>query len=200
MIPGNTLSSQFIDNPYIYPDDLKVSKIKDYEMGGRGLQDASTGLQVQVWTLEVQNGTDAVISSPNTAATKLFSLPSLTEVSLAFDQNMFPFVAYVSQGNAGYYWYDATVSAFKFSSLPTGTKTPRCCLDDKRDLATRNGTSDILLTYLNNANWFFRMQRDRYGVEYFLKDLSSMINPELIKLGMDQEFRVRFKVQDALFQ
>ena len=159
-------------------------------MGGVGLNDPSMGLQYQVWTLDYVGG-QVRITAPNQAApTVLFEAEDITEVSLAFDQNMRPFVAYVQNGEAKFYCWDTATSSVAFTTLPTGSVTPKACLDDKRQ--TQTVLSDIILAYMRDKALYMRKQRDRYQIEYLLAD---NLDAKLVKLGMTDKNRVQFKLQ-----
>jgi hypothetical protein len=205
MIPSNSLSSTLQYAPFQYPDSIPVYNTTDYQMGGIGLSDASQGLQVQAWYLFISGtptNNNVVISAPNTQPTILFSAPNITEISLAFDQNMKPAVAYVSQGNPYFWWYDATIPGYTILNLPVGITNPRCTLDDKRSLEIGLGKSDIILAYINSNNLCFRQERDRYTVEYVLQsNLSTLIpNPTLNKIGMNLKERLQFQIFGNLWQ
>lgn len=205
MLPDHVLSSTLVYGNYLYPDYLYTDGLVDYEMGGVGLSDASTGLLVQVWTATLvgvpgEAGTAVHVSAPNTPDTLLFQRDGITEISLAFDQNMRPFIAFVAAGQATFWWYDATLPGARFTDLPTGSSSPKCTLDDKRPLETLAGTSDILLAYIRTDNLYYREQRDRYTVEYLLSaDLSTkLIAPKVRKLGMNDVSRVQFYLYGSL--
>jgi hypothetical protein len=144
-----------------------------YELGGVGIQNPDQGLMVQLWTVTT-DGSNIYLSAPNQAPFVLLSDLNISDVDLAFDQNMFPFVAYTSNGLVKFYWYDDTIPAFVTSTLLTLAISPRCTLDDKRPQDISN--SDILLTYINlsTMNLCYRAQRDRYNIEYVLQSVSNL--------------------------
>lgn len=190
---------------YIPPDGDTISKLTDVELGGIGLQDPSAGLQVQTWTLTiVLNGLqgDFYLSAPNFPPTLLFSRVNVTWGRLAFDQNMFPIIAYVDQYGAGYYWYDPIVHAYSFVVMDAAVKTPCVSMDDKRDIPTRVGSNDVILAYMKGNGLYYRIQRDRYSTEYLLKnDMTSIIsNPDLWKIGMNEGMRLQFLFHGNLYQ
>lgn len=199
MIPNSSLSQITIPGFWIPPDDLENDSLRDYELGGIDLNDPSFGLRFQVWTLTLMND-DVVISAPTVPLTVLFTRTGITELSLAFDQNMNPFVAFVENGVAKFWWYDTVVSQQVFSSLPANSITPRTCLDDKRE--TQTNSSDIILAYLLNDNLYFRAERDRYSVQYLLK--TGVFNPtsglpaRLKRVGMTDQNRLQFLLQSDL--
>jgi hypothetical protein len=205
MIPDNALSNPTLYAPFQYPDNIPVFNTTDYQLGGVGLSDASEGLQVQAWFLSL-SGTPAsnnvVISAPNTQPIILFSAPDITEISLSFDQNMRPAVAYVSQGNPKFWWYDATIPGYTIINLAAGTVSPRCTLDDKRAIDVSLGLSDIILAYIYNHNLCFRQERDRFTIEYVLyPNIDVLIaNPVINKIGMNAIERLQFQLFGNLYQ
>jgi len=205
MLPDHTLSTTLIYGNYLYPDYLYTDGLIDYELGGIGLSNATSGLMVQVWTATLVGvpgdvGTSVYVSAPNTPDTFLFQMDGITEISLSFDQNMRPFVAFVAAGVAQFWWYDATLPGQRFTLLPVGSTSPKCTLDDKRPLETLVGSSDILITYIKDDNLYYREQRDRYTIEYLLKaDLSTLLlAPRVGKLAMTNKDRVQFYLYGSL--
>lgn len=183
------LSSTNLPGALLAPDDQFRVPTLAQEMGGIGLNNPSQGLRVQVWTLET-DGTNVTVSAPNTPATVLFTGTNITQVDLAFDQNMRPFVAFVENGLARYWWYDTQTAQATFTDL-AGAVTPRCCMDDKRP--TQTNSSDIILAYLRDRNLYMRVQRDRYGTEYLL---ASNAGAALSVIGMGDNLRLHFGVSE----
>lgn len=196
MMPDHVLSTQVILGQYIPPEERDPLKTKDYELGGIALQDPSEGLMYQVWTVRLDINEDTgmgsvYLSAPNTPDTLQFELLGITEVSLAFDQNMNPFIAFVQSGQARFWWYDPTVALQIFTDLPVGARSPKCCLDDKRPLQTELGQSDILLCYINGTTLYLREQRDRYLTEYPLK---TGVTQDIIRIAMTDVNRVQIAI------
>jgi len=163
-MPSPKLSSTVISGDFLFPDGKERSGVKDYELGGVALNDPSQGLQVQEWILSYSN--DDIIVTPQTtgAPTTLFTLAGITEASIAFDQNMDPFVVYVVNEQAYYYWYDPTLPGYVHQQMAADVVNPRCCMDDKRFALVSQ--SDIHIVYLRGDNLYYREQRDRYEVEW----------------------------------
>lgn len=188
MLPNLALSFTPIVGNYLVPDNYLILPLVDYELGGIGLQDPSQGSRYQVWKLEYVSG-HVFISAPNLKRVILFSRPYITDISLAFDQNMNPFVSFTEADQAKYWWFDTTIHAMTFTELPAGSKYPKCCTDDKR--TTQNLSSDIILAYIRDRKLYFRAQRDRFGVEYLLAtDLDARLN----RVGMTDQNRLQFKM------
>ncbi|WP_299589679.1 hypothetical protein, partial [uncultured Microbulbifer sp.] len=167
---------------------LPVRAITDYERGGIALQDPSRGLNVQTWRARVlEDGRAIVLDAQQVRASTVITGVNITEVSLAFDQNMRPVIAYVESGTAKLYWYDSSQDAQVTTSWP-GFITPRVSLDDKRQL--QSSVSDVIFAYLKDGNLYHRQQRDRYGTEYLLA--SNVNSPGLVKIGMSRNLRFQF--------
>lgn len=202
-MPGNALSPTPMPQVFLYPDNIPVFNTTDYQLGGVGLSDASQGFQVQAWFIDIAGpvtNNSVYVSSPNTLPTLLFSQPAITEVSLSFDQNMRPAVAYVSQGNPYFWWFDTTIPGYTIISLPAGSTNPRCTLDDKRSREINIGFSDIILAYIKSNGLYMRQERDRFTVEYFLGSLSAIPGPQLNKIGMNALNRLQFQIFGNLYQ
>lgn len=205
MIPNKVLSTQTFKDDYLVPDNLPTQKLLDYEEGGIGIQNPAEGLRYQTWKLEFI-GANFLLSANNTSPYILFTsedirvykgqtdTPEVTEISLAFDQNMNPFVAFVADDQASYWWFNSVTGKQEFADIPDdddGFKalTPRCCIDDKRKLET--STSDIILAYAQHNKLFFRAERDRYTVAYQLMDNAYLT---VDKVGMNRRGRLQFRV------
>lgn len=186
MIPNKTLASEKVPAPYL--NKRRVGLLEDYEQGGVALQDPSQGLLYQTWRCGV-SGTDIVAYEQDGTPHVLLSAPDVEQVSLAFDQNMQPNVAYVSAGQAYWWWYDTTTQAHNTMTMDSDVVSPRATLDDKR---TRNlGDSDIILAYIRGSGLYYRQQRDRYATEYLL---DANAGPALHDVGMAANLRLQFVV------
>jgi len=203
MIPEDRLSSQAIfsstEVPIPQPGDL-VSR----ELGGVALQDASQGLRVKVWECttiprEPPLLDDVIVYADDVAPVVLFSSLSITQVSLAFDQLMHPFVAFVSNGEAKFFWFDTTIEDNVITDLPAGSTSPRATLDDHREAQT--ASSDIILTYIRDGNLYYRQQRDRYLSEILLyADINSLLPAPYVEyVAMNDVGRLQFKIRGNFY-
>jgi hypothetical protein len=166
---GSYVSSTLMSAAYLSPDNEVKGLLLSKERGGNDLNDPSEGLLVRDWTATYNWQTEEVlIEAPGVAQTVLFIQADVTELSLAFDQNMNPFIAFVTAGVAKFWWYDTDVNDTIITELPAGSVTPRCCLDDKRDY--RDATSDIILCYVHAGALKMRMERERYLDEHIIQD------------------------------
>lgn len=191
-MPDNVLSSGVFTRAYQYPDSVETGERVALELGGIALNDPSQGLQVQTWKAEILNDT-IYVSAENTGRFPKYHGVGLTEVDLAFDQNMRVFLAFVEGGVAKYLWWDTATSQETVSTLPPNAVTPRCCVDDKR--LWQAPTSDIILAYIIDDRLLMRMQRDRYTIEY---ELYTGLNATLNKVGMNVINRLQFRLEPTI--
>ncbi|CAA2366776.1 hypothetical protein [Xanthomonas phage Olaya] len=188
MFNNNTLSTLPVPSAFIEQVSRRTVPLVDYEMGGVNVADASQGLNVKLWKLE-SNGAQMLLSADGVPAIDLFTRPNVSQVALAFDQNMRPHVAFMQEGVAWLWWYDSVAGAMVFSSFP-GVTTPRLATDEKRPNQASN--SDVILAYVRANNLYFRMQRERFQTEHLLK---SAVNAELIAIGMNRGNRLQFRMR-----
>lgn len=194
MIPGHVLSSQVISGYYLSPDNNDVSPVVDFELGGIGLNDITSGRDYQVWQARLHYEAGSAVggiylSAPNIEEFLWYNLKGITEFSFTFDQNMNPFLTYVQNGQAKYYWWDPTIPGYTVASLPVDARSPKCCMDDKRYMET--STSDIVLAYMRGTTLYYREQRDRFTIEYTLK---TGLTGDVLLVGMTRVNRLQFAI------
>jgi len=186
MLPDYVLSTTPSFSPIVGARSYAGSLIVDYEDGGVDIQDTSEGLLYQTWKAAItEDKTTILLSADNKAEYTFITGTEITEVSLTFDQNMNPCVAYVEDGISKFYWYDTSIPSY--DTLIINGSTPKVFLDDKRNSQT--GNSDILLFYLRDDNLYHGVQRDRFLTEYLL---ASDVSSDLISVvGMGKDWRVQ---------
>ena len=188
----DSLSIEPMLAPYAGGRALTLAKTVDYETGGIAVSDPLEGHLVQVWKTQIiNNNTDIELSAELVTPTIIYSGADISEVSLTFDQNMRTTFSFVEGGVSKLRWYDSSVQGFVTTEFDAGVITPRVSLDDKR--ATQMGTNDIILAYIREGNLYFRMQRDRFGVEYLLKEPAN--SSGIIKIGMNTVNRFQFQLR-----
>jgi hypothetical protein len=188
MIPEDILSTTPVPAPIVGARDYPITPTLDFEDGGIGISDPSEGLNYQVWKAVIQDTRNVYLEAANTPRFILYAGEGITEISFTFDQNMRPVLVFVEEGRPKMRWYDSSAGEQVVTLLDKNMVNPRVFLDDKRILET--GKSDIILGYIRANNLYFRMQRDRFGVEYLLK---KKIN-SLHKIGMNSQLRLQFMI------
>ncbi len=199
MIPEERLSTELVYAPFIVPDP-EPSALVSRELGGIALSDPSQGLEIKVWTATVVPGNpDQIqVGADDVAPVTITSAFNVTNISLAFDQNMRPTIAYVAAGQAYLYWYDSFIEDYATTVLPD-ISTPCVTLDDHRPSQLAN--SDIILAYVRDGNLYFKAQRDRYTVEYLLyPDINiGLPSPEVVAVGMGTNYRLQFRIRGNFY-
>lgn len=200
MIPENRLSTTAVRSGFSYPvkSAFPEDKLQDWELAGIALGDASAGLDVKLWhcVLEIDKDTSVgsvYVEAPGVAKTFLFSGVDITEVALAFDQNMNPFVAYQQGTAARYFWFDPLIPGMTHTTLPAGCRDLRCTMDEKRLFDIAN--SDIVLSYIQSGNLCVRYQRDRYLVETILK-AGAGSEAQLVSMAMNNGRRLQWRIRN----
>jgi len=192
VIPQHVLSTTNIPGYYLTPDNSDPSPVVDYELGGVDLNDTSQGLNVKVWKVRLHYSASKLaggiyLSAPDIPEFLFYAGKDITEVSFTFDQNMNPFLAFMQNGQAKFYWFDPTIPGYTLTLLPAGSVSPKVCLDDKR--AVENPTSDVILGYIRSGTLYYREQRDRFLVEYTLK---TGVIGDVLMVGMTKIGRLQF--------
>ena len=192
-MPQNTLSTESKPRQFVGARSLAITRILDYEDAGRAINDASQGLLYQRWRARLfeQGTADSVVvlDAPEVAPFELVRLPGITEISISFDQQMRPTLAYVQSGVSYLRWFDTVPGQYVTTTLGADIITPRVTMDDKR-LTGSNGyqSNDVILAYIRAGNLYYRQQRDRFTIERLLK---VGVKP-LIKIGMSRGLRLQF--------
>lgn len=191
-LPENTSSSVWLPGAFRSPDDEVADPLFDLELGGIALNDPSRGLMFQTWQCSANELGDVHVKPQDEPGdgTLLFSALGITNLSFAFDRNMRVTVVYVVNGDAFLRWFDTTVNNYVTTAMP-GITSPRVSHDDKRYVA--NNRSDVILAYISNGNLAYRQQRDRYEVEYILRD-DLLPGATLKNVGMSRNFRLQFEL------
>lgn len=189
-LPQNAESLVPVPSAFLTPDDEVTIAMIDYEAGGVAIQDPSQGLTGYTWKI-FQVNLDVFVQRNGADPVLLFSQDNITSLSLAFDQNMRPNVAYtLADGTVALRWFDSTIQNFRTTNFGTA-RCPRLTLDDKRIEMTT--TSDVLFFYIKGDELCWRQQRDRYGVERVL--VNGILPTTVLKnVGMNTVYRIQFEL------
>ena len=189
-LPESQFTPEPVEGNFLAPDDrARTSLLVDYELAGIAIGDPSRGLQYQVWEARVAGGVIQTRPEGSGAWTDITSASDITEIALAFDQNMRPQVAYMAGGICRFYWYDADSAAYVTSTF-AGATSPVVAMDDKREAEV--GLNDVVLFYLSGGNVIYRRQRDRYGVSYLMEAVPSGTT-RIIRWGMTDQLRFQLE-------
>lgn len=185
--PSGVASSTPVPALILSPDDRVTSPLVDWEQGGIALVDTSQGLQMKNWRCWV-DGLRIMAQAASDPPVELFYASGVSEVSLAFDQEMHFCVAYVQRGVARLRWFDPTAGEYVTLDLP-GAQCPRVALDDKR--ARQLYRSAIVLAYLRDDTLYVRQQTDGFVTETLVRD-NLYPGAVLRNIGMNRQWRLQF--------
>jgi len=190
MIPGNSLTATATPSTFSGARGLPVTKTVDYEDGGVAIQYPTQGLLVKRWRARLV-GPDVIVDAADVEPFVLISGAGITEISLTFDQNMRPTLAFVQDGVAKLRWFDSLPGEVVTTSY-AGIRTPRITLDDKR--YTQTSSSDIILAYIrvSDGALCYRQQRDRFQIERVLDEGP---HKGLIKIGFSRQLQLQFMLE-----
>lgn len=188
MLPDSVLSTQTIRAAFRYPRNIRRDDKTDYELGGVALNDASQGLETNVWRGTLKNGT-VTIETLGVEPVPLYTDPGMIRFSFTFDQNMNPALAFDTENSSHLWWFDNTIPGYTLLTLPSGSKYATVGLDDHRRMQT--STSDIILAYMRDDNLYFRAQRERFLDEHLLE--SGLTNLGLRQIGLNEKLRFQFQ-------
>lgn len=190
MLPDNTLIE--FEGSFLPPRDKKAKINESFDLGGIALSDTSEPF-VYEWHGYVEGNTIYLARKDQTPVAVLLFTGAITELSITFDQNMRPTIAYVEDGIAKLYWYDSSQAQNVITEYDV--TNPRVSLDDKRKFNI--GNSDIIFAYIADGNRLcYRLQRERYGIDHELlvDDTKSDSSPLVLsKIGMSTATRFLFE-------
>src|SRR5690625_5280587 len=109
MMPNDSLGRLDRTAGFLWRQPSLSDPLTDYHPGGVALNNSDEGLNVQLWTLTYE-GEDVIVTPEQGDSTTLFSRPGITELSLAFDSLMAPFVAFTDSGGSTFWWFNPATS------------------------------------------------------------------------------------------
>lgn len=190
MLPSNAISSIAEIGDYLSPDILDDQSTTSLEQGGAGLNDATQGRQVQVWTFWCDDtGIYAAGEGSPTAGTLIIAAANVTFVSGAFDSSMAPTICYMQNGVLYLRWFNTVTHVFQTDAY-VGATSGRVSTDDKR--STQEGLSDVIFAYTLAGTLYWRQERDRYTVARAVGPCGPRV---LTRLGMTERLRMQFELK-----
>ena len=185
MIPNNTITPTPVESNFAYLEGQHYDPLYQQVMGGIALRDPSQGRLAQAWSIAYVNGAIEIRPQNGTLAYSIAELDVQT-VSLAFDNNMAPVIAWTTTGGANLYYYDK-ITATYITRFFTGVTSCKVAVDDPRDFY--NLASDVMFGYTLNNMLYWRQQRDRYDIERLVGPTAQT----LIRMGPSVIDRLQFQ-------
>lgn len=201
MMPENELSTEPVQGSFLYPSNLSTTNLSWFENGGIAIQDTSQGLEYQAWKGYWDPDDQTVYLVPGIDGTPIpiLSQSDVVEFSFCFDQNMrYILSLLLSDGTLNLHWFSPITGTYVVTSY-TDVQSAALTLDDKRSQSSEAGSNDAILSYIKlGGDLVFRMQRDRYEVEY---PLSTGVKPgyRITNFGMTKIWRLQWRLQFRSF-
>ena len=186
MIPGNTFTPTPIVTGYSYPDTLPYDPLSQTVNGGIALNDGSMGRTYQFWNVSYDS-TSINVKPLGGAVALSLTVTGVLSVSLAFDTNMQPVLAWTTTAGAFLRYYNAIAEVFDTLAYPA-VSSCRVAVDDPAPYYA--GASDVVFGYTLGSSLYYRQQRDRYTIAY----LVGSVRGTLQHLGLNLGSRLQFQV------
>jgi hypothetical protein len=142
-------------------------KIKDVSIGPKDLNDSSEGLNFKYWVAYAEELTNDLFIEDLEEATKTFILnepDGIASVSLSFDQSANDSYAYITgTGDLKIRFFDQTLPGDVILNIG---QAQSATFKIDMNYFPYNARSDILLFYIRSSAIYYRLQRDRYAIEY----------------------------------
>lgn len=201
MLPTSNQWSVSADETMLEPDNSVINYRVDKEKGGVDISDPSEKINGYSWESSYSSTTgDIKLRNVDTdTESVILNVPDISQINFAFDTNMRPFITWQkNDGTVQFYWYDSLIEDFTTTTLPNGTRTPRCCHDDKADFFTPLNVTDVLLFYIRPDNTLvYRQQRDRYGTEYTIATVTEDARLFRVGMGTNRKIKIVFETGSA---
>lgn len=191
MLPDNEASDGLYSAAWLPPTNRYRSLIEDFELGPIALSDTSEGISFQVWALTYNEWTGDFTLTPEKVGGPIvvLNVPDVTQCGLAFDQNGYPFICYVTGcTDAKYWWYDFTIPGQVTVDMAENVTSVACCVDDHRPEQLEN--SDIILAYMRAGDLYYRQERERFDTERLLT--ANTGDYKIQRIGMNRIYRLQW--------
>lgn len=124
----------------------------------------------------------------------LFSLSACKKLSGTFDQNGRPLVFFDTGTELRLWWYDPVLGSTTTTVFGVGNY-PFSTFDIKYGVDTEY--SDVLLFYMRSGAIYYRMQRDRYSIEYTTPVTSDAVFIKEADMAVDYRLQLLYRYIDT---
>jgi len=183
MIPNNAFTTQPIVSAFLPPKDEPYQPLTSKSRGGVALNDASQGRDYQNWVVSY-DGANILVAPQGGSTAFTLTVAGVLSVSLAFDNNMNPVIAWMDAVGAKLYWFNNV----SFVTTPFPATSCRVTIDDVRDFY--NADSDVIFAYTNAGTLYWRQQRDQYAIQRTVGTTTGLLQ----KVGLNQLNRLQFQL------
>lgn len=183
------LSSSDVDGIFVGAKAKSDNSYQDFEDGPVAIGDISKGLNYQIWWAEIDD--DKIFLLANNQERQIFiTANDITEVSISFDGNARPIVAYIANKTGFLKYFDSFSSAYVTLNLGS-IKSPKVFMDDKR--AFFQAESDVILVFVRDNKLIYKLQKDRFNTDYIVADGVGLIE----RFGMLNNYRLGVRLKQG---
>lgn len=187
MIPNNAVTTTPVPAKFKNPYNLPVSALSRACRGGIALNDASKGRDYQNWYVWYDGATIFYgPEAPTLVAAGSLGIANVTQVSMAFDNNMNPILAWMDATGAHIRYFSGTTSTYVVLDVP-GATSCLVAVDDSRNFY--NANSDAVFAYTISTGLWYRYQRENYATP---RQASTSVK-RLLRMGMGSQGRFQFE-------
>ena len=188
-VEGN-VERKWTDRPayskFLAPYNEPYTPFSQNILGGTALNHGEDGRMVKIWNISY---TDGIMRLKPEDGDVVWARgePGIKSISCAFDNNMSQVIAWRKETGCGLYYYDTIAQQFAVTEFPDATGC-RVCVDDPRD--SYNAQSDVMFIYTAGNRLYYRQQRDRYKIEYFIGNTNRVLK----RAGPNQGYRLQIEL------
>lgn len=187
MLPQNAITPVPVYAGFLAPlQGWTYTPLQEKVLGGTALGDGTAGRAVRNWFVTYVNG-NIVVNPEGGAAQLTLPMAGVFTVSLGFDSNMAVAIAYQTVDGANLYYYNTLTSSYSIFPV-AGASSCRSSVDDPRTFSSQG--SDVIFSYIKSNVLYYRIQRDRYAIEY---TVGPAVDAILTKTGFTVANRFQFQ-------
>lgn len=203
MIPNNLWSTDAQRREYATYGKIKPSYISPnpyfITLGPVELSESNNNLTASWWLFEYVGSVVKLykFNGENYAYhSDLFSPVGCIKLSAAFDQLGKPLVFFDTGTELRLWWFDPVSSAHVTTVFGVGNY-PFATFDIKYGVDTEY--SDVLLFYMRSGAIYYRMQRDRYSIEYTTPVTSDAVFIKEADMAVDYRLQLLYRYRDTSY-
>lgn len=186
---------------HIRPYSATLERKVAFDLGPIAKHDTSEGLKAYTWRARVESGIvylcrendagDGWQAEEQEFVADETGEAIIREISLTFDQNARPTIAYKEGAAIKLWWFDPTIEDNSILTITSEGRNPQIYLDDRETAFV--GDSDMLLFLVQESTdrMYYVRQRDRYDTAYELP-VDNVKNKflELVTMGLDRRLYI----------
>ncbi|MGI2079161.1 hypothetical protein [Shewanella putrefaciens] len=201
MIPNDTwiLSQQATAYESYGLAKPRYASIHPYELalGPVEVNQSAGNLAMRYWLFEEVDGEVLLykfIGELKEFDSVLFTSGAVVSLAASFDQLGKPLVFYDTGTELRLWWYDPLLANHTTTVFGEGAY-PFATFDIRWD--TSNQRSDVMLLYMRSGAIYYRVQRDRYSIEYTTPVTSDAVFIKEADMAVDYRLQLLYRYRDA---